>query len=79
MVKLNKTITILKPTPSLLWVTPHPNNSSQLVKQKTRYFLPKGESGREAMKWHISYHNETIINENDELKNKFSYQPYHLL
>jgi len=32
-----------------------------------------------AMKWHISFHNETIINENDELENKFSYQPYHLL
>jgi len=31
------------------------------------------------MKWHISFHNETIINENDELENKFSYQPYHLL
>jgi len=31
------------------------------------------------MKWHISFHNETIINENDELENKFSYQPCHLL
>jgi len=54
-------------------------NSSQLDKQKKRDFLPKGESGREAMKWHISYHNETLINKNDELENKFSYQPYHFL
>ena len=54
-------------------------NSSQLDKQKKRDFLPKGKSGREAMKWHILFHNETIIYENDELKHKFSYQPYHLL
>jgi len=59
MVKLNKTITTLKPTPSLLWVTPS-NNSSQLDKQKKRDFLPKGKSGREAMKWGISFHNETL-------------------
>jgi len=77
MVKLNKTITTLKPTPSLLWVPP--TNSSQLDKKKKRDFLPKGESGREAMKWHISFHNETLINKNDELENKFSYQPYHFL
>jgi len=31
------------------------------------------------MKWQIMFHNETIINENDELENKSSYQPYHLL
>jgi len=49
MVKLNKTITTLKPNPSLLRVPP-PTNSSQLDKQKKRDFLPKGESGREAMK-----------------------------
>ena len=42
-------------------------------------FLPKWESGRKPMKWHILYHNETIINEYDELENKFSYQPCHLL
>jgi len=54
-------------------------NSSQLDKQKKRDFLPKGKSGRVVMKWHISFHNETIISENDELENKFSYQPYHLL
>ena len=54
-------------------------NSSQLDKQKKRDFLPKGKSGREAMKWHIAFHNETIINENDELENKSSCQPYHLL
>ena len=41
--------------------------------------LPKGKSGREAMKWNISFYIETIINQNDELENKFSYQPYHLL
>ena len=54
-------------------------NSSQLDKQNKRDFLPKGKSDREGMKWHISFHNETIFNENDELENKFSYQPYHLL
>ena len=37
-----------------------PNNSSQLEKQKKRDFLPKGESGREAMKCYILFHNETI-------------------
>ena len=63
MVKLNKTITTLKPPPSLLWVTPPPNNSSQLDKQKKRDFLPKGESGREDMKWYILFHNETITNQ----------------
>ena len=33
------------------------------------------------MKWHITFHNETIINENDELKNKASFSitiPYDL-
>ena len=54
-------------------------NSSQLDRQKKRDYLPKGKSGLEAMKWHISFHIETIINQNDELENKFSYQPYHLL
>ena len=58
MVKLNKTITTLKPTPSLLWVPP--TNSSQLDKQKKRDFLPKGKSGRDAVEWYISFNNETI-------------------
>ena len=42
-------------------------------------FLPKWESGWEPMKWDILFHNETIINKNDELENMFSYQPCHLL
>ena len=54
-------------------------NSSQLDRQKKRDILPKGKSGREAIEWNISFHIETIINQNDELENKFSYQTYHLL